>query len=245
MRKLGLAATLMATAFTVGFGAPARAAGDWKFELTPYVWFVGIDGDMKLNDHKAEFDYSFGDVADHMDMSVEGLAVIQYKQIVAFVQADYLRLSKDDFKNQLAKETIDEVTMDTTLLTLAAGYQFPTLKDSWIDVMVGARFMFINVEVDPIAGDSTDKSKTISDAILVLRPNFHLIGKLRFNPTLSIGAGDSDLVWELQPQFQYDFTPHVGARVGYRRLQYKYTTDRDAELNIAFSGPMLGVSFLF
>lgn len=245
MKRHGLAAVVMAAAFTVGFGAPAGAAGDWKFELTPYVWFVGIDGDMKLNDHKVDFDYSFSDVADHMDMSVEGLAVIQYKQFVAFVQGDYLRLSKDDFKNEAAKQSIDEVTMDTSLLTLAAGYQFPTLKDSWIDVMVGARFVFIDVEVDPFFGDSEKKSKTISDAILVLRPNFHLIGKLRFNPTLSIGAGDSDLVWELQPQFQYDFTPHIGARVGYRRLQYKYTTSNDAELNIAFSGPMLGVSFLF
>ncbi|MBE0618479.1 MAG: hypothetical protein IH608_11220, partial [Proteobacteria bacterium] len=169
MQKIGLGA-LAAMILTLGPGAPAQAAGDWQFEFTPYVWFVGIDGSVDMDGRDVDFDYSFSDIKDHTDMGAEGLAVIQYKKWVGFVQGDYLSMSQDNFSNSAADRNIDKVTVDWSFLTLAAGYQFPTLKDSWIDVMVGGRFVFARVQMDTKAGNDPDRSETISDAILVLRP---------------------------------------------------------------------------
>lgn len=244
MKRFWLAACIGA-ALAVSTGVPAQAAGDWQFEFTPYIWMVGIDGSAEVKGQKADFDYSFGDIIENTDVALEGLAVIQYKQWVGFVQSDYLRLSTDEFDNAFAENNIDEVIVDWSFLTLAAGYQFPTFENSWIDVMVGGRFVFLDVEVDMKNGNDPDRSETIADAILVLRPNFHLIGNLRFNPTLSIGAGDSDLVYELQPQLQYNFSEHFGARLGYRRLHYEYKTGNDVDLDIDFSGVMAGATFQF
>jgi hypothetical protein len=68
---------------------------------------------------------------------------------------------------------------------------------------------------------------------------------LRFNPTLAIGAGgDADLVYELQPQFQYQITQSVVARLGYRTVGYKFK-DGDNELNINLSGLIAGVGMTF
>jgi hypothetical protein len=239
---------LLAVILVAGFGVPAQAQtkDDWKFEVAPYLWGVGIDGSLTAEDgREAEFEYSLDDLMDRMDVTMELLATAQYKQFVGFTQIDYIRLSEDEFKQPAAQEKLEKVTLDSSFVTLAGGYQFPTIKDSWVDVLLGARIMFMGVEVEARDGWSRDESHTITDAILVLRPNFRITDKLRFNPTLSVGAGDSDLVYELQPQFEYNFTKLIGVRIGYRTLGYKYTTDRETEIDVNFSGPMLGVSFNF
>ena len=245
MKKQWIVAVLAAI-MVVGIGMPVQAAGDWKIEVAPYIWATGMSGDLTTADgHEAEFDYSFSDLSEKLDLSAELLAVVQYKQFVGFVQGDYFRLKEDEFDQPAAQEQLDEITMSTTLLTMAAGYQFPTIKDSWVDVMGGVRVMSLRMEADLVYAEDRDETHTITDAILVLRPNFHIWKGLRFNPTLSIGAGSSDLVYELQPQFEYNFSQLLGVRLGYRTLHYKYTTDRETELNIGFSGPMLGVTFNF
>ena len=68
---------------------------------------------------------------------------------------------------------------------------------------------------------------------------------LRFNPVLGIGAGDSDLAYELWPQVQYQMTDSIAARLGYRRVGYKFEDDNDNELNIAMAGLTLGVGVTF
>jgi hypothetical protein len=61
------------------------------------------------------------------------------------------------------------------------------------------------------------------------------------------GGGDSDLVYELEPQFQYQITPNVVARLGYRTVGYKFKGDHnsDNELNIRLSGLIAGVGVTF
>ena len=75
-----------------------------------------------------------------------------------------------------------------------------------------------------------------------------MINGVRFNPTLAIGGGGgSELVYELQPQLQYQITDHVAARLGYRRVGYKIKGDNnDAnELNVALAGVIVGVGVTF
>jgi hypothetical protein len=57
-------------------------------------------------------------------------------------------------------------------------------------------------------------------------------------------VGDSDLVWELQPHFQYQFTDHVSGRIGYRRLVYDYEGDK-ADFDGAFHGLIVGLGVTF
>ena len=62
-------------------------------------------------------------------------------------------------------------------------------------------------------------------------------------PTLAIGAGDSDLVYELFPQIQYQVNENIAARIGYRRVGYKFKGDEDEdnELNATLAGLIVGV----
>lgn len=55
------------------------------------------------------------------------------------------------------------------------------------------------------------------------------------------GAGDSDLVWELQPALRYQFTDRIAGRFGYRRLQYEFEDGR-ADVDVGFQGFLLGLT---
>jgi hypothetical protein len=220
------AIVVAATGVSAEAQTSARAgSGDWQFEVTPYVWMVGLDGNISANDKDVDFDQSFSDLVENVDAGGSVLGVAQYQKYVGFVQADYFSLSynNDDFDSRAA-DFLEEVDIDQTFLTLGVGYQFPGFVDnSWIDVMAAARMTDLKIDVKSLGNRSEDKSTTIWDPALVVRPCFILTDnkKFRFNPTLSIGGGgDSDLIYELQPQFQYDFTETIAARLGYRRLYY-------------------------
>jgi hypothetical protein len=65
-----------------------------------------------------------------------------------------------------------------------------------------------------------------------------------FSPTMSIGAGDSDLTWELSPQFVYDCDCGFDVRVGYRNLNYDFEKGSDS-MDLTIKGPVIGVGFSF
>ena len=128
-----LFAAVLAAVMVAGAGVSAQAAtaaagaGDWQFEVTPYVWAMGLDGNISVNNKDANFDRSFSDLVDQVDWAASVLGVAQYQKYVGFVQADYftLKYNNDDFDQPLAQERLEEVTLDQTFVTIAAGYQFP------------------------------------------------------------------------------------------------------------------------
>jgi len=44
----------------------------------------------------------------------------------------------------------------------------------------------------------------VYDGFLAVRPDLALSRNWVFSPAMSIGAGDSDLTWQLSPQFVYN-----------------------------------------
>jgi opacity protein-like surface antigen len=49
----------------------------------------------------------------------------------------------------------------------------------------------------------------------------------------------------MQPQFQYQITDNMAARLGYRRVGYRFKDDNDNELNIDMSGLIVGLGVTF
>lgn len=229
--------------------AKAEEPKGWKFEITPYAWLAGIEGDMTVNGHTAEFKKSFSDLFDYVDWGGSLLGVAQYNRYLAWVQADYfsLRTGKLDVDQQPQHGRLDSKLF---LGEYAVGYQV----DGWaegqtIDLLVGGRTLRVENTLEVYGVGTFSKNKNVTDPIFVMRPSIPLfpskITGLRFNSTLGIGGGvDSDLIWELQPQFQYQFTDHIAGRLGYRTVHYKFSKDGN-QLNIDLSGLIVGIGVLF
>lgn len=242
----------VAVALLVGSMGYAADPEGWKLEVTPYAWLAGIDGDVTVNGRKAEFDKSFGDLFKSVEGAASLLGVAQYNRYLIWGQVDYFQMSTDkmDVDDQPKRGSLDTKMM---LGEVAVGYQV----DGWaegqtFDLLVGMRGMHIENELTIYGVGSFEKNNDLLDPMFVVRPSLpvfpSLIKGLRFNPTLAIGGGgDSDLVYELQPQFQYQITDTVAARLGYRRVGYMFKGEKndDNELNIGLAGLIVGVGVTF
>jgi hypothetical protein len=94
-----------------------------------------------------------------------------------------------------------------------------------------------------------DKSFDWVDPILGARCVASLTPKLQLIARGDVGGfeiGDaSKLTWSASAYLGWRFSPLVSAWAGYKYLDVDREDDKDNEVDLAFSGPVLGVSFTF
>lgn len=140
------------------------------------------------------------------------------------------------------------VDVDTTFFAAGVGWQFlgGVTEDATTEVGIGVRHLSIENEI-VISGVGSGRSEAdITDTILIVRLGipFGESGKWNFNPIISIGAGDSEKVWELQPQVEYRFSKTWAARFGYHYLNYEIKGEK-ADFDGSFHGLIFGFSGKF
>lgn len=225
--------------------APAQSSG-WKFSFAPYLWMMGIEGDGTVNGTDFEFEKDFSDLVDHVDVAASFLFRAQYDRWVGTVMYDYADISIDDLDVPAGGSFESKLN----LVEAAFGYQV----DGWsegqtFDLMLGVRSVHVDNELDT-AGPDFEGSSNATDPLFMVRPTIPLfpssIDGLRLNSTLAIGGGgDSDLVWELSPVLEYQFSDTISGRFGYRRVGWRFEEDNGDEVDIEFAGLILGVNFGF
>ena len=240
--------TLLLTASTLALQplltTPA-AAEDWETTLTPYLWAFGIDGDIKAQGEEFNTSTDFSDIVDNLDFGGSFMLEANKGTWVNFLQLDYLSLSNGDIETR-ATGVEGRLEFDSTLAAVATGYRVTMSEKSSIDVLVGLRYANLDAEARiKSLGLRRESENDQYDGILMLRPRIALSKYWSFSPTLSAGAGDSDLTWELSPEVVYtNDCCNLEFRAGYRNLNYELENGND-ELDISLRGPMIGLGFKF
>ena len=240
MRKI-LGAAIAAIALQGA--ATAALAADSGFTVTPYLWAVGIDGDIQAHGEDTNVSMDFQDVVENLDMAASALFEANVGDWVSYAMVDYLSLDSGDVDTRYPGIDAD-LEMDSTLATVATGYRVHMSERSTIDVQVGIRYAQMDTELWIEGVGQRDADNNVYDGILALRPRLALSRNWTFSPTMSIGAGDSDLTWELSPQFVYDCDCGFEVRVGYRNLNYDFEKGSDS-MDLTIKGPVIGVGFSF
>lgn len=237
-----------AVLMTVGVGARAEESEGWKFEVTPYVWLAGLEGDVTVHGQKADFEKSASDLLDYVDVAASLRLGAEYNRFMVGALVDYFSLSTDNLD---VEDRPQGGELDTEMLLVegAVGYRV----NGWAEgqsfgLMVGVRSLQMKSDLEVYGHGEQSKDTQVTDGMFYLLPSLPLfpskIEGLRFNPVLGVGAGDSDLAYEMFPQIQYQITDHVAARLGYRTVGWKFE-EGDNELNIRMSGLIAGLGFTF
>lgn len=244
---------VFAMSAVLGLAATTSQAVDvegWSFEVTPYIWYAGLEGDVTVNGNKTDFDKSASDLFDAVEAGGSLRLGAEYNRIVIGALIDVFSLSTDelDVEDQPQGGSLDS---DLMIVEGAVGYRV----DGWAEgqsfaIMAGVRQLSIENDLTVNGKGKFSRDNDVTDAMVYLLPSVPVfpssIDGLRFNPVLGIGAGDSDLAYELFPQFQYAFTENIAARLGYRTVGWKFEGDNeDDELNVSLSGLIAGVGFIF
>lgn len=67
----------------------------WEVILTPYLWAVGLDGDMTVKGTEADVSEDFGDILDDLDFAMEAHLEIWKGNWGGFFDGTYVDLSAE------------------------------------------------------------------------------------------------------------------------------------------------------
>lgn len=243
------AAVAVATSLALGSSAAFAQEAPWGFELTPYLWGGGLDGDVTIRGHKAEVDRGFDDLVDRLDFSGSLLGIGYRNHFVVWTQLDYIATDTDelDVDERPASGNV-RLESDFFAGTLGFGYIFGEPNGRrHLDLLLGAKYL--SVENDLTLGNigTFKRDKSYLDPVIIARPSFRISERWRFNPTIQLGGGvDADLIWELQPQLQFQINDNLGLRFGYRNMYYDLKSDNGQnEFDGSYRGFVIGLGGTF
>ena len=237
----------------VGQNAQLKLAADkkWAFSVTPYLWMVGLDGDMTVMGVEADVDVDFGDILDDLEFGGSVHMEAQRGKWGLFLDPTYVKMESGG----------DSVDVDTKLALIEFGGFYEVLdrdlgSSGRFHVvgapLVGLRWTYLDVDIDFDGGPNAGGSEDWLDLFIGWRSTFTLSPKWTLNTRTDIGGFDigdsSDFTWNSQILFGYQMTKRATLLFGYRSLDVDYDHGSGSSLfgyDITTSGPVIGTMFRF
>jgi hypothetical protein len=222
---------------------------DWEFTLGLYGLIAGIDGDLSAGAQDASFDFEFGDILDNLDSAF---------MIAGSAKKDRFKFSGDllylgvSGSGSPAGPLFDRAALelDTLLTTVAVTYVVWEQPSTFFEIGAGARYL--GMDTNLVFSDSTLVNPTIIesgdvdiwDALGVVRFGHQFSEKWAFLFYGDIGAGDSELTWQIFATLGYYINENTVATLGWRHIGYEMESG-PVEVDMGISGPQLGLFYKF
>ena len=220
---------------------------NWKFGGSAYLWAAGVEGTDSAGD---DIDVSFSDVLEDLDGGLMGIISARKGKWTLLADIIYLSIHQETSSTANIIGVPAKVDVDAKLegfvSTFGAAYRVQESDMSSLDLLAGARYFRLDVNLDVDVGASKTKSsdsEDVLDGIIGAQVLLNLSDKWYFSCYADAGAGDSKLTWQVWPGFGYRLEK-IDVVAGYRHLEWE-TDGGDSIDDISFSGPMLGVKFRF
>jgi hypothetical protein len=241
---------VLAIAFTLGmllFGSNAWAESNddfnsWQNTLAPlYLWGVSMSGTMASGPITAPLEIEFSDAVSDL----EGIFTLHYEGAKGNwgIIADYSFLNLGPSATIPDTPAVIDVDMKNTIAEVAGLYRFGP-KNPW-QLLAGYRRYQLDVTISGLP-EQVVIDETINDFFIGGRYVRQITDKWLFLGRADIGAGDSDLVWNVALAFDYRFTKLLSGLVGWKVLDYDVDTGSGADsfqYDMRHSGPLLALAF--
>lgn len=215
--------------------------GAWQYGLTPYLWAMGLDGDVGAHGVTAPVDVKFLDALKDLDLAGMLAGEASNGKCSLLMDATYVKLS-DDTDTALGNLSAE---VEQWSAQGAAVYRVAKTVKTTVDVGVGGRYYDVHTQIDGPYRDASDH-KGWADPLLVMRVRQQLTEDFFGQLVGDIGGFgvSSDLTWQLTAAAGYKLSPYADLLLGYRYLDYDYSKDGFV-YDMATSGLALGVNFRF
>ena len=231
--------------------APVEVVTDsgWTFAAAPYFWMAGVKGETgQFGFAPISFDASFSDVIKNFDIGFMGAAEARKGRFAVISDVMYAKVGDTvDTQNGILA---DSISVDTTTFSMlvAGSYRVIDNPEGNLDLLGGARVWSVDTDItlnnSPLAktffsdGDTWVDGMVGASGRLFLSPQVYLTG------WAMIGAGGSDLTWDVMGGAGYVWSDRVSLVGGYRALSVDYTNG-DFVYDVVQQGPFLGARISF
>lgn len=250
------AATPAAAQDTAAPSPASTAAGPWFVRITPYAWLPSVSGSTRGHRTRRDrsipsvsIDKDFSDILSDLDFAGMIVGTVRYERIGLLVDLDYMSLTVDGNLSGPFR-TRYHTNLEAVLATVGATARVVDEPKLGVDLMVGARILGLWVDSDfkgqgPLGlSRGVSDSATIVDGLVGVRASVELGDGFSLLGYADIGAGNSDLTWQVLGAVEYSFSNSVSGAIGYRYLGYDFGGHAPLD-DLALYGPVLGVTFRF
>ncbi|MGB3096038.1 MAG: hypothetical protein WBB46_04810 [Candidatus Deferrimicrobiaceae bacterium] len=269
MRKEKVLFVAMALLLTLGtaYGQDSPSGPDaWHFEITPYFWAPGLDGDLTVAEVTVSPDVSFTDLFNNFDAWGFSTRVVARKGKWGII-FDFATVSLKTSDVTLEAPTGPvsaglDIDIHDTQVILGVSYRAVETvfagKTLWIEPMAGGRYHYfkeklhLSVNVPGVGGPGANLggSNDWVEPIVGMRMGLSLTEKTTFLLRGDIGGfgigSASDLEWNLLAGFDYRFSQLASLKLGYLLQGVDYETGSGAGNfgeDATYHGPIVGVTF--
>jgi opacity protein-like surface antigen len=230
----------------------------WQFEIAPYLFGAGLDGTVGLRGVEADIDVGFDELLERLNKGFMLFASARKGHWVFAFDGMYTDFEEEQVRSwqgPLGNTSTAQLKADMTqqVYALMVGRKVGGGQSSSLDLLGVARYTSLESGLNlAFTSDSLlpDGSRSVSgkfdwwDAAIGLRYLVPFAQKWDFVGYADLGAGGSDLTYQLLAGVNWRFSRHLAAKLGYRYLYQDYKKD-DFKWDMAMNGVYLGLGIRF
>ena len=217
--------------------SPASAQG-WDWRVTPYLWGLGVDGDIALGPVGRDVSVEFADVLDVLAGTALMHVEAQKGEHILFGDLNWLKVEPEDEIATIGG--VAEAEMDSTIIEL--GYA----RDSdGIGFEAGLRYWDFDVEIDPALTAGIIRGDRWVDAFGGFRHRRDLTQKWSMTSRANLGAGGSDLSVGFQIDFARELERGNAIVTGLKIINVDYEKDNVRGIPFVLDGTFFGATVGF
>jgi opacity protein-like surface antigen len=248
---------MLVTVMPASVAAEETAQKDgWQFGGNLYMCMPTIGGKTPSGD---KIEIEFNDILKNLEFTYMGGVEARNGRWHITTDVIYLKLKQENDGKVTAPVGPGEVDLkvDATvklqswIVTPAIGYSFIDTEKVRMEVLAGARYLWLKPELDlDITGPLKPRNKKISDSgdvwdgIIGIRGNVNLDKNWYVPYYVDIGTGDSNLTWQWMAGFGVKVSKVVDVVAGWRYLYWKFDENKVLD-KLYINGPLVGVKFQF
>jgi hypothetical protein len=265
-KRSNFAAAIMCALVISGFYyAPPALAEDeyidkdkWQFEITPYLFAAAMDGTATVRGISADIDMSFGDIWDRLDKAGMLYMTARKNDWVFALDAIYFKIQDEQsqsWQGPLGNTNTARLDADMTQQVYGLSFGRRVLdQKAKLDVMGVARYTQLdtNLNLALTTGSALlpDGSRAVSgkedwwDAAIAARVATPIGQKWDLMAYADIGAGGSDLTYQILAGANWQFSKTFSMKLAYRYFYQDYESN-NFKWDMTTAGPVVGLGIRF
>lgn len=221
------------------------ASDSWEYSAAINLWAASIGGETAAG---GDIDIGFNDILDNLDFTFMGTLGAQKGKWGLLADVLYLNMSQDVYVPLYGgAETITNVGLKSWILTPMVTYRVMEEDQLNLDVLAGARYLYLKSTLDIFPAGPTSGSGNVWDGIVGLRGTYDFNEKWYMPFHFDVGSGETDLTWQAFAGVGYKYE-NFDLIVGYRYMDFNFDdSDKGGGIfnELTLDGPIVSLKFNF
>ena len=222
------------------------ADDEWQFQITPYLFLPTISGRAGIGNLVTDTSVSIGESDVELNFAFMGTFEARKDRFIILTDFLYADIATER-GNPGPLFSSSRASFKATVFDPEVGYRvLDNGNGSSLDVLGGIRYYHLNATLDFAAGilpaTSASRSRSWVDGVTGLRGRAHLSPRWFVVGKADLGAGGSELTYQLFGALGVNFGKRIALVGGYRDLKVDYNKDNFL-FDMSLHGPIIGLSF--